>query len=139
MSVVFLLFGVAAVTSQQLDVRSLRGVGNLTSPVNLGTAGNYVILTKAGISTVPATAITGNIAVSPAALTYITGFSLTADSTNTFSTSTQVTGKVYGATHSSPTPSELTTAIGDATIAYNDAKSRNCNETLTDLSGTQDR
>ena len=34
--------------------------------VNLGTAGNFVILAKSGISTVPASNITGNIAVSPA-------------------------------------------------------------------------
>ena len=31
------------------------------SPVNLGTAGNYVILAKSGISTVPPSAVTGNL------------------------------------------------------------------------------
>jgi hypothetical protein len=41
--------------------------------VELGTAGGFVILTKAGISTVPTSAITGNIGVSPAAATYMTG------------------------------------------------------------------
>ena len=35
------------------------------SPVNLGTAGNYVILAKSGISTVPPSAVTGNLGVSP--------------------------------------------------------------------------
>jgi hypothetical protein len=34
-------------------------------PVVLGTAGNFVILTKAGITNVPASAITGNIGSSP--------------------------------------------------------------------------
>jgi hypothetical protein len=35
------------------------------APVNLGTAGNFVILTKTGITNVPASAITGNIGASP--------------------------------------------------------------------------
>ena len=34
-------------------------------PVNLRTAGNYVILAKSGISSVPTSAITGDIGVSP--------------------------------------------------------------------------
>jgi hypothetical protein len=53
-----------------------------TLSVNLRSAENYVILAKSGISTVPISAITGNIGVSPAAATFITGFSLIADSTN---------------------------------------------------------
>ncbi len=61
--------------------------------MNLGTAGNYVILAKSGISVVPTSKITGDIAVSPAAATYITGFSLIADSTKAFATCPQVTGK----------------------------------------------
>eukprot|EP00596_Hydrurales_sp_CCMP1899_P010678 CAMPEP_0119035554 /NCGR_PEP_ID=MMETSP1177-20130426/2612_1 /TAXON_ID=2985 /ORGANISM="Ochromonas sp, Strain CCMP1899" /LENGTH=329 /DNA_ID=CAMNT_0006993967 /DNA_START=71 /DNA_END=1060 /DNA_ORIENTATION=- len=106
--------------------------------VNLGTAANYVILTKAGISSVPSSTITGDIAVSPAAITYITGFSLTADSSNEFSRSDQVTRKVFGANHAVPTPSKLGTAIGDALIAYTDAKSRPCTAPkrgITDLKG----
>ncbi len=94
------------------------------SPVNLGMAGNFVILAKTGISTVPASAITGNIGVSPAAPTYITGFSLTADSTNVFSTSPQVTGRVYASTYAPPTPSNLTAAVGDMQLAFTDAAGR---------------
>ncbi len=56
-------------------------------PVELGTSGDFVILSKSGISSVPTSAIVGDIGVSPAAATYITGFSLAADATNTFSTS----------------------------------------------------
>jgi hypothetical protein len=93
-------------------------------PVNLGAAADYVILAKSGVSTVPASVITGNIGVSPAAATYITGFSLTADSTNAFSTSTQVTGKVYAADYTAPTPSNLTTAVGDMELAFTDAAGR---------------
>ena len=94
------------------------------SPVGLGQAGNYVILAKAGISTVPASSVTGDIAVSPAAATFITGFSLVADSTNVFSTSPQVVGKVFAADYAVPTPSNLTTAIGDMQTAYTDAAGR---------------
>lgn len=93
-------------------------------PVQLGTAGGFVILAKSGISTVPASAITGNIAVSPAAASYITGFTLSADSTNVFATSSQVTGQVYAADYASPTPSNLTTAVGDMQIAFTDAAGR---------------
>jgi hypothetical protein len=92
--------------------------------VNLGTAGNYAILAKSGISCVPTSAITGNLGVSPAAATYITGFPLTADSTNVFSTSPQVTGKLYAADYAPPTPSNLTTAIGDMQLAFTDAAGR---------------
>jgi Ice-binding-like len=103
------------------------GVGGSTAtalPVNLGTAASYVILAKSGISTVPTSAVTGNVGVSPAAATFITGFSLTADSTNVFSTSPQVAGKVYAADYTPPTPSNLTTAVGDMEIAFTDAAGR---------------
>ena len=91
---------------------------------DLGSAGQYVILSKAGISTVPGSSITGNIGVSPAASTYITGFSLIADSSNVFATSNQVVGNVYAATYASPTPSNLTTAISNMETAYTDAAGR---------------
>jgi hypothetical protein len=35
--------------------------GAATLPVNLGSAANYVILAKSGISTVPTSAVTGNL------------------------------------------------------------------------------
>ncbi|CAE8583688.1 unnamed protein product [Polarella glacialis] len=92
--------------------------------VNLGEAGTYAILSKAGISTVPTSAITGNIGVSPIDSKAITGFSLMADSTNTFATSTQVTGSVYAVDYTSPTPAELTVTIGNMETAYTDAAGR---------------
>jgi hypothetical protein len=92
--------------------------------VNLGTAGNYVILAMAGISTVPASAVTGNMGVSPVQATAITGFSLTLDSTGVFSTSAQVTGEVFAPGYTQPTPSNLTTAITDMHTAFTDAAGR---------------
>ena len=92
--------------------------------VDLGAAGNFVILAKTGIDTVPSSAITGDIGASPVAATFITGFSLTADATNVFSRSTQVTGKVYAANYAVPTPSNLTTAVLNMETAYTAAAGR---------------
>jgi hypothetical protein len=92
-------------------------------PVNLGTAINYVILAKAGISGISATVV-GNLGVSPAAATYITGFSLVADSTNMFSTSAQVTGRIYAASYVDPTPANLTLAVSDMELAFTEAAAR---------------
>ncbi|WP_372767627.1 ice-binding family protein [Lutibacter sp.] len=90
--------------------------------VNLKSSINYVILAKTAISTVPASAITGDMGLSPAATSYITGFSLT-DWTG-YATSTQVTGKVYAADMADPTPINLTTAVEDMMAAYTDAAGR---------------
>jgi len=91
--------------------------------VNLGTSGNYVILAKSGISTVPASAITGNMGLSPAAATSITGFNLSTPPT-TFTTSAQDTGQVFAADYDAPTPSNLTTAVANMQTAYTDANGR---------------
>jgi hypothetical protein len=103
---------------------SADGTNTTAAGVDLGTAASYVILAKTAISTVPTSAVTGNVGVSPSAATFITGFSLTADATNAFSSSLQVTGKVYAADYAPPTPTSLTTAIGDMELAYTDAAGR---------------
>jgi len=100
-----------------------------TGAVYLGTAGNFAILSKTGITSVPPAAVTGDIGVSPIAATAITGFALTADSTNVFSTSAQVTGEVYAANYAAPTPADLTAAIGDMQHAFTDAAGRAPNVT----------
>ncbi|MEK6725719.1 MAG: ice-binding family protein, partial [Deltaproteobacteria bacterium] len=92
--------------------------------VPLGKAGEYVILAKSGISTTGVTAVTGSLGLSPAAASFITGFSLIADSTNVFSTSSLVTGRVYAADYAVPTPANLTTAVSDMEAAYTDAAGR---------------
>jgi hypothetical protein len=93
------------------------------APVLLGTAGNFVILAKSAVSTVPSSAITGDVGVSPAATSFLTGFSLTKVAT-TSATSTQVTGNLYGADMTTPTNSNLTTAVSDMETAYTDAAGR---------------
>ena len=92
--------------------------------VDLGTAGDYRILTKTGISTVPDSVITGDIAVSPIAATAMTGFDLILDSGGTFSTSTQITGQAFAANYAAPTPTLLTTAVSNMETAFTDAAGR---------------
>jgi hypothetical protein len=93
-------------------------------PIELGTACNYAILAKSGISTVPNSVITGNIAVSPIASGAITGFSLTKDASGQFATSDQVTGKLLAADYAAPTPGQLTSAVLDMQAAYTVAAGR---------------
>ena len=102
------------------------------TPVNLGTAGNFVILAKSGISTTGTSSITGDIGVSPIDSSAITGFGLIMDSSNKFSTSSLVTGKVYAADYTTPTPATMTAAISDMETAYTDAAGRT-NPTATEL------
>eukprot|EP00580_Thalassiosira_gravida_P003216 CAMPEP_0201622038 /NCGR_PEP_ID=MMETSP0492-20130828/47186_1 /ASSEMBLY_ACC=CAM_ASM_000837 /TAXON_ID=420259 /ORGANISM="Thalassiosira gravida, Strain GMp14c1" /LENGTH=268 /DNA_ID=CAMNT_0048091611 /DNA_START=1196 /DNA_END=2002 /DNA_ORIENTATION=+ len=112
------------------DTNTVRGVQQrglvATTKVNLGKAGDYAILTKAGISTVPDSTIKGDIAVSPIAATAMTGFSLVANpvAEGKYTTSTQFTGKAYGASYIEPTPTHLTTAVSDMETAYTDAAGR---------------
>ena len=94
------------------------------APVDLGTAGDFVILAKTGVSTTGTTSIVGDIGVSPAAATYITGFGLIMDASNEFSTSSLVTGRIYAADYAPPTPAKMTTAISDMETAFTDAAGR---------------
>lgn len=92
--------------------------------VALGAAGTYVVLAQSGITNVPTSAISGNMGVSPIDATAVTGFSETLDTTGTFSTSAQVTGRIHAADYAAPTPANLTTAITDVNTAYADAAGR---------------
>lgn len=91
--------------------------------VNLGTADNYAILAKSGISTTGVTSVVGDVALSPAAATFITGFALSSPAT-TFSTSSMVTGQVFASNYDTPTPAALTTAVLDMQTAYTNAAGR---------------
>ena len=122
----FLVLTFTGVASAGPAATGAAGAAVATGPaaVNLGTAGNYVILSKAGISTTGATRITGDIGVSPIAASAITGFGLVRDASGAFSRSSLVVGKVYAATYAAPTPSSLTTAVGDMQTAYTNAAGR---------------
>ena len=102
--------------------------------VDLGTAGDYVILTKTGISTTGVTAITGDIGVSPIDHTAITGFDLIGvETTDTFLTSALVTGKIYAANLVPPTPSNIGTSVSNMEAAFTDAQGRTHTTIITDF------
>lgn len=88
------------------------------APVNLGTAGNYVILSKTGITNVPPSPITGNIGASP-----ITGAAIGV-------TCAEVNGTISAVDAAGPAPCSLivplvlTVAISDMEAAYTDAAGR---------------
>lgn len=92
--------------------------------IPLGMAADFVVLSKAGISTTGATLVEGNIGVSPVAASYITGFGLMLPTAGAFSTSALVTGKVYAPDYASPTATGLTTAVLDMQTAYNNGSGR---------------
>jgi hypothetical protein len=92
--------------------------------VNLGTAASFVILAKAAVSTTGTTAIVGHVGVSPAAETFLTGFSQARDASNEFSTSSLVSGWLFAADMAPPTPAKMTTAVSDMETAYTDAAGR---------------
>mmetsp|Transcript_7351 Transcript_7351/g.8538 ORF Transcript_7351/g.8538 Transcript_7351/m.8538 type:complete len:262 (+) Transcript_7351:448-1233(+) len=133
-SIVLFVLLASTATSNRLgepndDTRRLRATS-----VNLGTAGDYAILTKAGVTTTGVTSIIGNVGTSPIAGTAITGFGLIMDPTNLYSTSSVVVGggKIYAANYGIPTPSKMITAISDMETAYMDAAGR-VNPNYTEL------
>ena len=99
-------------------------VGAAQLPVPLGTSANFAIVAKSGISTTGTTSIVGDIGVSPIAATAITGFGLIMDSSNQFSKSSLVNGKVYAANYAVPTPANMTVAVSDMQTAYTNAAGR---------------
>jgi hypothetical protein len=135
-----------ASATQEEDPRSLRGstlsknpvAGGASSssdrtlsmttidPVDLGTAGNFAILSKSGVSTTPGSNVCGNVGTSPIAATALTGFSLTPTTAGDaeFSASAMVTGHLYGASHSAPTPAMLSASVSAMEAAYTDAAGR---------------
>ena len=87
------------------------------APVDLGSAGSFVILSEAGITDVSPSAIVGNIGTSP-----ITGAAIGVQCT-------EVTGKIYTVDAAGPAceminPTLLTAAIDDMMLAYADAALR---------------
>ncbi len=117
---IFLSLLVAGCTTDDavLPVIPLQTTAQAT--VNLRSDSGFVILAGSLISNVPTSAVTGNIGLSPASRSFITGFGLT-----------EVTGTIYAADDVSPAgvAAMLTAAKGDLTTAYNDAAGR----TSTDM------
>jgi hypothetical protein len=97
--------------------------------VNLGVAGNFVILSKTGITSVYKSAITGDIGTSP-----ITGAAMVVSCG-------EVTGNVFSVDAAGPackttSATMLTSAIGDMQTAYTDAAGRSNPDFLNLGAGT---
>jgi hypothetical protein len=107
-------------------------------PVALGTAGNYVLFSNAGMSSSPDSAITGDVGVGPGVTStaITTGFTLVMDASGTYSTATQVIGggKVYAFNYTAPTPAYIVSSSNDMGIAYDDARGR-LNPDFTNVGG----
>ncbi|WP_069658825.1 ice-binding family protein [Arcticibacter eurypsychrophilus] len=115
---------------EDLNIKSTTSASALTStlistvalaPINLRTANDFTILTETGITTTGVTSVLGDIGTSPIGSTAITGFGLIMSTDNQSSHTPIVTGKVYGPNYAAPTPSKMTTAIGDMETAFTTA------------------
>ena len=92
--------------------------GKGPAPVNLNSASSFAVLTKSGVTDVPASVITGDVGASP-----ITGAASAL-------TCAEVTGKTYSVDAAGPLPCRitnptlLTAAVKDMMTAYTDAAGR---------------
>ena len=104
------------------DLRSAKSVASKIlvpqKKVDLGMSGNFVILSKSGITDVYKSTVTGDIGTSP-----ITGAAI-------HLTCAEVTGTIYSVNAAGPlpctviNPSRLTTAVSDMQTAYTNAAGR---------------
>lgn len=88
------------------------------SPVPLGASARYAVLAGSLVSNIPGSAVKGDVGLSPAGGSMITGFG-----------GGEVSGTIYtvdatGPAGSVPAATDLTAAKGDLTRAYNDAAGR---------------
>jgi hypothetical protein len=111
-----------ALSSDFVSSFTTGGSTSVRSIVTLGDAAGYVIVAKTAINNSSTSAITGDLGLSPAATSYITGLALT--NATGYATSSQVTGKLYAADMAVPTPDNLTTSVNNMITAYNDAAGR---------------
>ena len=91
---------------------------SLLAPVDLGVAGNFVILSKTGVTDVYKSSVTGNVGSSP-----ISGSAI-------LLRCSEVAGTIYSVNAAGPLPSSvtdpsmLTTAVSNMEAAYTDAAGR---------------
>jgi hypothetical protein len=111
-----------ALASNSVSSFTTGGSTAVRSVVVLGSAADYVIVAKTAINNSSTSAITGDLGLSPAATSYITGLALT--NATGYATSSQVTGKLYAADMAVPTPDNLTVSVNNMITAYNDAAGR---------------
>ena len=91
-----------------------------------------MILAKTGISTTGGTSVVGDIGISPATATYITGFGLTLSAGSAYSRSDSVDGEIYAPGYAAPAAANLTAAVSAMETAYTNGSGRT-NPTATEL------
>ncbi len=105
-------------TDADLKAGKVKPAGSALKVVNLGVAGDFVILSKSGITDVYKSAVTGNIGTSP-----ISGSAILLKCD-------EVTGTIFTVDAAGPLPcrvtnaSKLTTAVSNMQTAYTDAAGR---------------
>jgi hypothetical protein len=114
----------------------LVSVGNVCAGagcIDLGTAGNYAILAKTGVATVPTSKVTGNVGLSPESRAALTGWELIAEPNDNYFTSAQVVApaKLYAADNLGTTPVALTAAVKNMGAAYTAAAGRTATSAAT--------
>lgn len=120
---VIILTGCANDDSKATTTNVIKPQTVVMPTINLRSTPDFVILAGSLISNIPTSALTGDIGLSPAAGSLITGFG-----------DLEITGTTYTVDATGPAgsvtdASGLTTAKGDLTTAYNDAAGR----TSTDM------
>jgi hypothetical protein len=108
-------------------------VTSATQPVALASTSAFAVLAETMVTTVTGSTLTGDLGISPAASTLLTGFAQTLDSSGQFAKSPSVTGKVLAADYVAPTPAGLTQAVADMDAAFADAVARTA--TFNEVSG----
>jgi hypothetical protein len=118
-AVISMMAAGTSVVSASADDSAASAVAAATlAPVNLGSAANFAILAKSGVTDVYASAVKGDVGASP-----ITGAAV-------HLTCTEVTGTIYTVDAAGPLPcsvkdpTRLTSAVGAMETAYTDAAGR---------------
>jgi hypothetical protein len=131
-----LLFATCTIAVKDVSAQ----VVNATT-VDLGSAAPFAVFAYSGISNAGPMTVVGDVGISTGyTSTSITGdfLPLTVDSTDTFSTSSLVTGQVFAADYTGnggSTPALLTTVQSDIQTAYTEASTLPYTQTYSDLSG----
>lgn len=105
-----------------LDINTTTAIG--PAPLDLGAAADFAWLCASGGSVGEHAKITGDVGVTARATSALTGLALVRDASRTFSTSTAVSGKVFGAEHAPPTPARLAASATALNNAIADARAR---------------
>ena len=116
--------GLALIVALLMTVSGMMPNAYAASPVSLGKSGNYTLLAQATIVTTGATAITGNVGLSPANSSALVGFSLSLDPSGSFANSPLVTGKVEANNYGDVTQATLLAAISEMRNAFTLAEGR---------------